>query len=61
MLMPASVITGISAFLSACLPITSASGRPFSRASLKYSEPEHLQHRGARQPHVRGGEVPAER
>src|SRR3954465_1557378 len=38
-LMPASVITGISAFLSACLPITSDSGSPFRRASLTYSEP----------------------
>src|SRR6478609_7529579 len=38
-LMPASVTTGISAFLNACLPITSDCGRPFSRASLTYSEP----------------------
>ncbi len=38
-LMPASVSTGISAFLNACLPITSASGRPFRRASFTYSEP----------------------
>ena len=38
-LIPASVSTGISAFLKACLAITSASGNPLSRASLMYSEP----------------------
>src|SRR5882672_2062848 len=38
-LMPASVITGISAFLNACLEMTSASGNPLRRASLTYSEP----------------------
>src|SRR5712664_2948102 len=38
-LIPASVSTGISAFLKACLEMTSASGSPLSRASLTYSEP----------------------
>ncbi len=38
-LMPARVSTGINAFLKACLLITSASGRPLSRASFTYSEP----------------------
>src|SRR5881296_4578090 len=38
-LIPASVSTGISAFLKACLEMTSASGNPLSRASLTYSEP----------------------
>ena len=38
-LMPASVSTGIRAFLKACLPMTSDSGRPLRRASLMYSEP----------------------
>src|SRR5438067_13790048 len=38
-LIPASVSTGISAFLKACLPMTRASGRPLRRASLMYSEP----------------------
>src|SRR5438046_1793843 len=38
-LIPASVSTGMSAFLKACFPITSASGNPLSRASLTYSEP----------------------
>ena len=36
-LMPASVSTGISAFLNACIAITTNAGRPFSRASLMYS------------------------
>src|SRR5262245_4925891 len=38
-LMPASVSTGISAFLKACLAMTSDSGSPLRRASLMYSEP----------------------
>src|SRR4030095_5417457 len=38
-LMPASVSTGISAFLNACLEMTSASGSPLSRASFTYSDP----------------------
>src|SRR5262252_8323289 len=38
-LIPASVNTGMSAFLKACLAMTSASGRPLSRASFTYSEP----------------------
>src|SRR5713226_7258974 len=38
-LMPTSVSTGMSAFLKACLAITSASGSPLRRASLTYSEP----------------------
>src|SRR5262249_27841491 len=38
-LMPASVSTGMSAFLNACLAMTSASGRPLRRASFTYSEP----------------------
>ena len=38
-LMPASVSTGMRAFLNACLAITRVCGRPFSRASLTYSEP----------------------
>src|SRR5688500_11197787 len=37
--MPASVSTGMSAFLKACLPMTSASGSPLRRASFTYSEP----------------------
>ncbi len=36
--MPANVITGISAFLSACIQTTRPSPRPFTRASLTYSE-----------------------
>src|SRR5712692_7192554 len=38
-LIPASVSTGISAFLSACLAMTNASGSPLMRASFTYSEP----------------------
>jgi hypothetical protein len=38
-LIPARVSTGISAFLKACLAITSFCGSPFSRASFTYSEP----------------------
>src|SRR5262252_216004 len=38
-LIPASVNTGIRAFLNACLAITSDCGKPFNRASLTYSEP----------------------
>ena len=38
-LMPANVSTGISAFLNACLAMTRDCGRPFSRASLTYSDP----------------------
>src|SRR5215475_10502803 len=38
-LMPASVSTGINAFLNACLAMTRDSGRPLRRASLMYSEP----------------------
>ncbi len=38
-LMPASVSTGMRAFLKACLPMTSASDSPLSRASLTYSDP----------------------
>src|SRR5947208_8048146 len=38
-LMPANVSTGISAFLKACLAMTRDCGRPFSRASLTYSDP----------------------
>ena len=38
-LMPASVSTGMSAFLSACFTITRFSGSPFRRASFTYSEP----------------------
>src|SRR2546426_12523793 len=38
-LMPASVSTGMRAFLKACLAMTSASGNPLRRASLTYSEP----------------------
>src|SRR5713101_4580948 len=38
-LMPASVSTGMSAFLKACLAMTSASGSPLSRASFTYSDP----------------------
>src|SRR2546426_10604225 len=38
-LIPAKVSTGISAFLKACLEMTSASGSPLSRASFTYSEP----------------------
>src|SRR5437016_13196229 len=38
-LMPASVKTGISAFLNACLAMTRDSGSPLRRASLMYSEP----------------------
>src|SRR5215471_887004 len=37
-LIPASVSTGIRAFLNACLAMTKASGRPLRRASLMYSE-----------------------
>jgi len=59
--MPASVSTGISAFLKACLPMTSASGRPLRRGELMYSEPSTSSIEAAREPHVRGREVPAER
>ena len=38
-LIPASVSTGINAFLKACLAITIDGGRPFNRASFTYSEP----------------------
>ena len=38
-LIPARVSTGISAFLKACLAMTSDCGRPLRRASLTYSEP----------------------
>src|ERR1700751_3832727 len=38
-LIPANVSTGIRAFLNACLAITSDCGKPLSRASLTYSEP----------------------
>src|SRR5438477_5841421 len=38
-LMPASVRTGINAFLNACLAMTRDSGSPLRRASLMYSEP----------------------
>src|SRR5206468_11955071 len=39
MLTPASVKTGMSAFLNACMAMTTTSGRPLSRASLMYSLP----------------------
>src|SRR5438128_2360171 len=39
MLTPASVNTGISAFLNACIAITTISGSPLSRASFTYSLP----------------------
>src|SRR6266704_7150526 len=39
MLTPASVKTGISAFLNACMAMTTTPGSPFSRASLMYSLP----------------------
>src|SRR5215467_4398566 len=38
-LTPASVKTGMSAFLNACRAMTTTSGRPLSRASLMYSLP----------------------
>src|SRR6266542_926154 len=38
-LMPASVSTGMSAFLKACLAMTNFSGSPLRRASFTYSEP----------------------
>src|SRR6266567_8854047 len=39
MLTPASVKTGMSAFLNACMAMTTTSGSPLSRASLMYSLP----------------------
>src|SRR5438132_8254997 len=39
MLTPASVKTGMSAFLNACMAMTTKSGSPLSRASLMYSLP----------------------
>src|SRR3989454_9248566 len=39
MLTPASVNTGMSAFLNACMAMTTTSGSPLSRASLMYSLP----------------------
>src|SRR6185369_14507916 len=39
MFTPASVNTGMSAFLNACMAMTTTSGSPLSRASLMYSLP----------------------
>ncbi len=49
------------AFLKACLAIDQGLGQALQTRQLDVFAAHHLEHGGSRQPHVRGGEEPAER